>query len=79
MSTYIVEIKKQLRDVYKFKPSRTVGDEPCFEQIIPDGTYPMMINGKLDHVKLTNNHISCCNFDEPSTKLDEGTRRDKVK
>lgn len=37
--------------------------EPFFDNI-PDGDYPMTINGKLDNVKLMNGFISCCNFDE---------------
>lgn len=78
MFTYIIEVKKQLRDVYDFTPSRTSGGEPCFEHI-PDGDYPMKIDGKLDHVKVVSNHISCYNFDEPSAKLDEGARPGKVK
>ena len=63
MTDYIREIKKQLRDKYGFKPSRIEGGEPCFENI-PDGDYPMTIDGKLDHVKITNGGISCCNFDK---------------
>lgn len=63
MSDYIREIKKQFRDKYGFTPSRTVGGEPCFDNI-PDGNYPMRIEGKIDQVKITNGTISCCNFDK---------------
>lgn len=61
MTEYIREIKNQFRDKYGFKPSRTVGGEPCFENI-PDGEYPMVIDGKTDKVKIVNGSISCCNF-----------------
>lgn len=60
MTDYIREIKRQFRDVYHMKPSRTVGDEPCFNHI-PDGEYPMKIEGKTDYVRVTDNSISCCN------------------
>lgn len=63
MTQYILEIKKQLRDVYKFVPSRIVEDEPCFDNI-PDGEYPMIISGKLDRVKIIEGKFSCCNFDK---------------
>ncbi len=64
MTQYIREIKKQFRDKYGFKPSRIVEGEPCFDNI-PDGEYPMMIDGELDHVRVANNEISCCNFAKP--------------
>lgn len=60
---YIIEIKKQFRDVYNFIPDRIVGGEPCFNNI-PDGTYPMTIEGRLDNVKIVAGSISCCNWDE---------------
>ena len=63
MTSYICEIKKQWRDVYGFTPSRMVGDEPCFDNI-PDGEYPMVINGKKDNVKLIDGKINCCNWDK---------------
>jgi hypothetical protein len=31
---------------------------------VPDGEYPMMIDGKLDHVRIENDRIFCCNFKE---------------
>jgi hypothetical protein len=64
MTQYIMEIKKQFRDVYGFVPSRIVAGEPCFDDI-PDGEYPMTIKGKLDRVKIAGGRISCCNFDTP--------------
>jgi hypothetical protein len=62
MTDYIREIKSQFRDVYKFIPDRVVdGGEPCFNNI-PDGEYPMTIEGKLDNVKIIDGKINCCNF-----------------
>jgi len=61
MSDYMREIKKQFRDRYGFIPSRTVGGEPCFEHL-PDGEYPMKIDGKVDYVRIVEGTISCCNF-----------------
>lgn len=63
MTLYIAEIKRQFRDVYKFKPSSTgPGDEPIFDNV-PDGDYPMTIDGRLDRVKIVHGKISCCNFE----------------
>lgn len=66
MTDYIREIKRQFMDVYKFSPSRFEHGEPCFDSI-PDGTYPMDIDGKRDAVKITNGIISCCNFEDSET------------
>lgn len=61
MTEYIRAIKRKLATQYHFKPSRVVGDEPCFENL-PDGVYPMEIDGRLDKVKIEGGKISCCNF-----------------
>lgn len=58
---YIREIKRRLRDDYGFEPSRTVGDEPCFDNF-PDGAYPMHVGGKLDLVLVIDGTLECCNF-----------------
>ena len=63
MTNYINEIKKQLRDTYHFVPKSEVGGEPLFDNV-PDGEYPMTIEGKLDKVRIVNGSIHCCNFDE---------------
>jgi hypothetical protein len=49
ITQYNAEVKKYLRDVYKFKPDREVDGEPCFNKV-PDGIYPMTIGGKDDLV-----------------------------
>jgi hypothetical protein len=60
MTSYISEIKRQFRDKYKFVPSGGTEQEPLFDSI-PDGTYPMEIDGKMDYVVIKGDSISCCN------------------
>lgn len=45
MTQYAQEVKRQFRDVYGFKPTGGTDIEPSFD-IIPDGEYPMLIEGK---------------------------------
>ena len=61
MTDYIREIKIQFRDTYNFIPDRFVDGEPCFNHI-PDGEYPMIIEDKLDKVRIIDGKINCCNF-----------------
>lgn len=61
MTQYISEIKRQFRDNYLFIPTGGTDNDPIFSNI-PDGIYPMLIDGQVDNVKITNNSISCCNF-----------------
>jgi hypothetical protein len=63
MTDYIREIKRQFRDVYHFAPTGGTEDDPTFASI-PDGDYPMTIEGKLDWVRIAGGKISCCNFDK---------------
>ena len=70
MTDYIREIKKQFRDVYKFKPSKIESGEPCFDSI-PDGIYPMKINGRKDWVEIKDSGIHCCNFNKPKPSKKE--------
>ena len=58
MIEYIAEIQRQFIDVYGF-PSKD-----GLPQGVPDGVYPMTINGRLDRVRIENDRIFCCNFDE---------------
>jgi len=62
MTSYIDAIKRQLIDQYGFPENpdhagTILGD-------VPDGEYPMTIEGKLDYVRIEGGKISCCNFDE---------------
>jgi len=61
MLDYIDAIKRKLRDQYHFVPSGGTPEEPLFDNV-PDGEYPMEIDGELDHVKILKGRISCCNF-----------------
>lgn len=66
MIDYINAIKRGLRDQHGMTPRPESSEaEPLFESV-PDGVYPMTIDGKLDHVRITDGQISCCNF-EPRT------------
>lgn len=61
MTDYIAEIQRQLVTKYGF-PAR--GDYPEIPQnIVPDGVYPMTIEGKIDYVKITRGEINCCNWE----------------
>lgn len=64
MTNYLSEIKRQFRDVYKFQPSGGTENEPLFDSI-PDGYYPMVIDGKTDYVKINGENINCCIFVKP--------------
>jgi hypothetical protein len=57
MMCYIREIQHQLVDSYGFK----AGDNGL-PRDVPDGAYPMMIDGKLDLVLIVGGKINCCNF-----------------
>jgi len=63
MLSYIAAVKRGLRDKFKFKP-KVDGPDPVFAHgQVPDGTYPMKIEGRVDKVKIVNGTISCCNWD----------------
>lgn len=62
MIQYINEIRRQMRDVYHFVPTGGTNSEPLFNNI-PDGEYPMEIDGKMDKVRILNGGINCCNFE----------------
>jgi hypothetical protein len=65
MLDYIQAVKRQFRDVYGFLPKEDYGDEVIFaEGQIPDGEYPMTIDGRLDKVRITKGTIYCCNFED---------------
>ena len=52
-------ISKTTDDIIKYKIKPKAGslkDDPVFENV-PDGEYPMKIDGKLDYVRIKNNFI----------------------
>ena len=64
MTDYIREIMRQFHDVYGFVPVTRRGNEIKFGQgQIPDGEYPMTIEGKVDKVRMVGGKISCCNYE----------------
>lgn len=60
MLSYIAEIQRQLVEVYGF-PRRTDVTQCVPQDGVPDGHYPMTINGKVDHVYIDGGHIFCGN------------------
>lgn len=65
MTAYIQAVQCAFRDQHGFRPMAGSTDEsPTFDNI-PNGTYPMQIDGKTDYVRITDGAISCCNFDPP--------------
>ena len=66
MIEYINAIKRQFRDVYGFTPlPGSTEKEPLVS--VPDGEYPMTIDGRLDRVRIVDDKIHCCNFEQPAT------------
>ena len=62
MTEYIKAVKRGMRDQCGMKPTGGTKDEPLFDKV-PDGEYPMTIEGRLDRVRCVGGKISCCNFD----------------
>ena len=62
MIGYINAVKRGFRDQCGCIPTGGTDHEPLFDNI-PDGIYPMEINGRMDYVKIVNGIINCCNFE----------------
>ncbi len=60
MFAYISAIRRQLIVQYGFQESQS---NPGVPINVPDGEYPMTINGKLDNVRIIDGKIHCCRFD----------------
>jgi hypothetical protein len=58
MTDYVREIQRQLVERYHFP-----ADGRGLPQGVPDGDYPMEINGRLDRVRVEGGYIRCCRFD----------------
>lgn len=55
-----------IREIQKWFKSNVVSFP-----VVPDGSYDIVIDGKLDHVKIVGGKINCCNFDRaPKEKGD---------
>ena len=61
MTSYIREIQRQLVSQYGFAER---SDAPGVPVDVPDGEYPMTIDGKVDRVRVEGGKIHCCNFEE---------------
>jgi len=61
MSDYIKAVKRGLRDQHGFTPTGGTKDEPLFANV-PDGEYPMKIDGDMDYVRCVDGKIECCRF-----------------
>ena len=51
MTDYIKLVKRGFRDQHNIKPTGGTKTEPLFNSI-PDGEYPMKIDGKTDFVRV---------------------------
>ena len=60
MTDYISAIQAKLVSQYGFAERP---DAPGIPIGVPDGQYPMEIAEKLDHVRIVDGKIHCCNFD----------------
>jgi len=67
MLEYAAAVKRGLRDVHGLTPTGGTDQEPTFDNI-PDGEYPMEINGEIDRVRVTDDRLFMCNFDEDSPR-----------
>ena len=61
LKCYIREIQHQLIKKYGFSVKVDASRAPID---VPDGEYPMTIDGRLDHVRVENGKLSFGNFDE---------------
>ena len=59
MTEYIREIQKRFITEYGFAENPK---KPGLPFDVPDGEYPMIINNRLDKIRIENGKISCCNF-----------------
>lgn len=59
MLEYINAIQQKFITQYGYP----AGPNGC-PQGVPDGEYPMEIDGKVDRVRITKGKISCCNWDD---------------
>lgn len=60
MLEYISTIQRKLIDDFRFSEDPVRAGIPLN---VPDGDYPMLIDGKMDHVKIEDGRIYCCNFE----------------
>ena len=61
MLAYIAKVQKNLVTQYGFKARE---DAPHIPAYVPDGIYPMEIDGRIDHVKIKRGSIFYCNYED---------------
>lgn len=57
---YIEEVQRHLIDDYGFTEHP---EKPGVPIDVVDGIYPMIIDGKVDRVRIVDGKINCCNFE----------------
>ena len=63
MLGYIRAVQRGFIDQHGFPENP---DKPgCVLGEVPDGCYPMTVDGRTDYVTIKNGMIGCCNFDPP--------------
>ncbi len=67
MIEYTAAVKRGLRDVHGLTPTGGTDQEPTFDNV-PDGVYPMEIDGKLDRVRVADGSLFMGNFEEDSPR-----------
>lgn len=60
MLSYIMIIQHILITQYGFQESQS---RPGLPVNVPDGDYPMTIDGKVDNVRIVDGKIHCCRFE----------------
>ncbi len=67
MTEYTKAVKRGFRDQLNMTPTGGTEEDPLFNSI-PDGVYPMTIDGKIDNVRIQDGGIICGKFadDEPA-------------
>lgn len=67
MTEYIEAVLRGLRDEHGICPTGGTEEAPLFESV-PDGEYPMTIDGRVDRVKTEDGNIRCCRFNAASER-----------
>jgi len=57
----LTTIQRKFITQYGFKENPTA---PGVPMDVPDGEYPMEIDGRLDKVRVVDGYIHCCNFED---------------
>ena len=63
MLGYIEQVQQGFIREYGFRENPEKSGIP---ESVPDGEYPMIIDGKLDFVRVISGKIHCCNYDGPT-------------